>query len=500
MRNRTYIVDLNTKNYEVANYKQYDNNILYKINVVEDGEEKDLTAYKSSAVFKNSKGEVFERKAIINKSEVEVKLDSVILGVAGKTSVEFIFSKTDIIVTTFTITINIEKSINRNKAIEKEPQWDIIVELLNFEDRFNNKIKEVDSAIKRIPSKEELIGPIGPIGPVGPNGPIGKQGIQGIQGNPGIQGKQGIQGIQGRAFEYDDFTQEQLLNLKGEEGELKIDMEFPELPTNNKTFLGAMEELFQDVSSGKITIATAITDKGVTTSGEETFSGLGNKIGLIKKAEGNATSLDVLQGKTFTNSSGGIQEGKIAIKSGVVEIGARFEVDGSVSVAPPNGYYNGEARLKVNPKELQKIEPDLNGSNIKEGINMFGILGSYKGNSLSASGRGVSSGSDLDAPLEYVGGDISTSKYRYLEVKNLSFKPKAVMVIEEHSNPKVTMYQELGTEFYNGPLIINAALRKDSGTMQVDTFKGDIYPFVFQGGFKLPIYLRNRNVKWVACG
>lgn len=61
---------------------------------------------------------------------------------------------------------------------------------------------------------------------------------------------------------------------------------------------GAMAELFQNVSSGKNSIATAITDKGVVASGSETFSALATKIGQISSgkryAEGTVSVADNL--------------------------------------------------------------------------------------------------------------------------------------------------------------------------------------------------------------
>ena len=60
---------------------------------------------------------------------------------------------------------------------------------------------------------------IGPVGPQGPQGLQGEQGLQGIQGEPGPQGPVGPQGEQGNAFTYEDFTAEQLAELKGETGE-----------------------------------------------------------------------------------------------------------------------------------------------------------------------------------------------------------------------------------------------------------------------------------------
>ena len=48
-------------------------------------------------------------------------------------------------------------------------------------------------------------GPQGETGPVGPQGP---------KGDPGDKGEQGIQGVKGDPFTYDDFTPDEIVNLK----------------------------------------------------------------------------------------------------------------------------------------------------------------------------------------------------------------------------------------------------------------------------------------------
>ncbi|QOY37038.1 hypothetical protein AWH56_005175 [Anaerobacillus isosaccharinicus] len=73
------------------------------------------------------------------------------------------------------------------------------------------------------------------------------------------------------------------------------------LLTTDKTLKGALNELFTNVSSGKTQIATAITDKGVTASGGDTFSQLASKIGQIATGKKWATgSTSNISGNTFT--------------------------------------------------------------------------------------------------------------------------------------------------------------------------------------------------------
>lgn len=54
------------------------------------------------------------------------------------------------------------------------------------------------------------------------------------------------------------------------------------LLTNSKQVVGGINELFQSVSSGKAEVASAITDKGVTTASDATFSQMATNIGNIQ--------------------------------------------------------------------------------------------------------------------------------------------------------------------------------------------------------------------------
>ena len=57
-------------------------------------------------------------------------------------------------------------------------------------------------------------GPQGPQGVQGPRGDVGPEGPQGPQGLQGVQGPKGEQGPKGDAFTYDDFTEDQITELK----------------------------------------------------------------------------------------------------------------------------------------------------------------------------------------------------------------------------------------------------------------------------------------------
>ncbi|MGL5713675.1 MAG: hypothetical protein ACRCXT_24055 [Paraclostridium sp.] len=66
---------------------------------------------------------------------------------------------------------------------------------------------------------------------------------------------------------------------------------------NSTNVEDAMKELFQNVSNGKSSIATAITDKGVATSASDTFTKMATNISLIRtgrrEASGTTTYVNV---------------------------------------------------------------------------------------------------------------------------------------------------------------------------------------------------------------
>ena len=109
-----------------------------------------------------------------------------------------------------TFTYNIVESLDNLEDITEETNYPILIQLLQD---VNSKIAEIDDAIARIPSPEELKGEKGDKGDKGEQGIQGErglQGIQGIRGEKGDKGDRGLQGIQGVKGEKGD---------KGERGE-----------------------------------------------------------------------------------------------------------------------------------------------------------------------------------------------------------------------------------------------------------------------------------------
>ena len=102
-----------------------------------------------------------------------------------------------------------------------------------------------------------------------------------------------------------------------------------------------VQECFQSVSSGKQVVATAITGKGVPTSGDATFSQLANNIGQIQTQSiltGDAMVGDVLSGKTFysTNPSTKLT-GTLALTGTAL----------AAHVLAGNYFYNTDAKTRI---------------------------------------------------------------------------------------------------------------------------------------------------------
>lgn len=161
MRDRVYIVDINTKMYQVARYKQNDNNVSYNMRIVQDSIDVDLAGYTALAFFNLPSGRVTQKNCTIEDSTVYTELSHIELSEEGDVISEITLYKDDKVVTTFSTIIKVEKSINRN-AIEDEPSWDIIKDILNVlsyeEERQENENVRKSNEEIRISSENVRIG------------------------------------------------------------------------------------------------------------------------------------------------------------------------------------------------------------------------------------------------------------------------------------------------------------------------------------------------------
>lgn len=130
MRDRTCIIDLNTKKYTVLKYKQYDNNVPIVFKIIENSQDVDLTGYTVGAFFYREDGNIYEKNTSISGANVTTTIDNNITGLSGIVKVELVFVYDSKTVTSFSVYLNIEKSIDKEDAVTADPQWDIIKDLL----------------------------------------------------------------------------------------------------------------------------------------------------------------------------------------------------------------------------------------------------------------------------------------------------------------------------------------------------------------------------------
>ena len=114
-------------------------------------------------------------------------------------------------------------------------------------------------------------------------------------------------------------TQEQInavIDKAIQDGKIPSDASELNIIDTNNNFIstnveGALSELFQNVSNGKQLIATAITDKGVTTSSDDTFQVMADNIRrIVTETISNYSITNNLTNCTSNNNSITITEGQ----------------------------------------------------------------------------------------------------------------------------------------------------------------------------------------------
>ena len=138
-------------------------------------------------------------------------------------------------------------------------------------------------------------GDIGEQGPAGADGYTPVKGVdyfdgaKGEKGDTGAQGPQGEQGLKGDKGDKGDpgSTEASGVSIQDTAGNFTA--------TNVE---GALTELFQFVSNGKILIASAITDMGVNTSNTDTFEVMANNIRMISGSSGEITTYTITNNLT----------------------------------------------------------------------------------------------------------------------------------------------------------------------------------------------------------
>lgn len=245
----------------------------------------------------------------------------------------------------------------------------------------------------------------------------------------------------------------------------------------------ALEGLKSSVSSGKNEIARAITDKGVSASGSDTFTQLATKIGQIPSgtntSDATAVAADILSGKTAYISTG-------KVTGAMPNRGAGGTVTpGTTDQTKASGYYSSAITIKG--------DPNLIPANILSGKSIFGVAGSLVPGKPFATGTAT-----------------SNSQYT-INITGLTFRPKYVFGWAKKTMSSSTWK----TSFFiitDGSLIVwrsndgTSEISRDSLTAKADESSdaissGIVFPIKSDGfSFRVPDVVAGISYEWFAIG
>ncbi len=169
------------------------------------------------------------------------------------------------------------------------------------------------------------------------------------------------------------------------------------LTTEKTTIVSAVNELFTNVGNGKDLIASAITGKGVPASGSDTFPVLAGKIEDIPAGGeyGTATAAEVLEGYTL-GTEGGVVNGALALSGDALpanvlagktfyNTNAKSKLTGTIPAKGSQTYTPGTTNQIIAGGQYLTGPQTIAGSanllaaNIKEGVNIFNVIGTLPG-------------------------------------------------------------------------------------------------------------------------
>lgn len=117
-------------------------------------------------------------------------------------------------------------------------------------------------------------------------------------------------------------------------------LENEDLNTNNKTLISAINEVFQSVSNGKKIIASAITDRGVLTSSDATFSDMAWNIINIPEP-------DILTKIRLTNQVSDLNINPLVV-------GKTYSMNGGYNIGNNDHVYTRSNKINVYTAEYTK--------------------------------------------------------------------------------------------------------------------------------------------------
>jgi hypothetical protein len=187
--------------------------------------------------------------------------------------------------------------------------------------------------------------------------------------------------------------------------------------TNDMTLselIDATEEGFSNMSAGSSDKDTEIENlRAQLVSLNSQITDLNNQLAGKVTPVGTAVAGNVLSGKTFINSTGQTITGTMTNRGG-----AQTVTPGTSNKTLYSGYYSGNITVSG--------DTDLTAANIKSGVNIFGVTGTYIG----------SSSVSFHTKTPAVNWDVDSST-TYTISANFGYKPSMIIV-----EGRVTYYDE----------------------------------------------------------
>lgn len=249
---------------------------------------------------------------------------------------------------------------------------------------------------------------------------------------------------------------------------------------------------FQAGVERKAEVVAALNSIGVSASTSESWDSLIAKMSGVIRATGTAAVSQVLAGSTFSNASGNNRTGTM-VNRGAVSQDITTQ-NGSYTV--PQGYHSGSGVIRA-------VFANLIAANIRNGVNVGGVVGNLTPGKRSANGQANSSNSLTNILGRWNGWGYN----RYsLVVTGLTFKPNRV-VLRRVSGPTI---QTNVSTLYNSPIftqynnIVYETVYSDSGNngdgallnLASPNHNGTFY--LSDTGFCLPVLYAGTTFEWDA--
>lgn len=246
---------------------------------------------------------------------------------------------------------------------------------------------------------------------------------------------------------------------------------------------------FQAGVERKAEVVAALNSIGVSASTSETWDQLIPKIAAVIRATGNATAAQVLAGSTFSNATANGLTGTMTNRGAVSQ--NITTQNGSYTI--PAGYHNGLGIIKA-------VFANLIASNIRNSVNIGGVVGTLNEGPNYATGTAVSTSSNSTVTTR--SGNTNQTRYM-LAVSGLAFRPNRVIIRPADSNGEYTqyMYTTGGRNGSDYNFLYETYAEYDSGAIfriyeysETTTAGSSMFPT----GFRLPVRGSNTTHVWEA--